>query len=194
MTESGTLPMAHIRLLEYALAASACHRGGVGFGQDASANNIEFFIYRDGAGILATNANTSRGYKGSADATSFAVTARKSRGTVAAPTVITTGDDLLTVSGFGYLGATNLYQEATRITHDSTGTIADTTSGIGGIIRFSTAVQGTVGGVERMTLDNNVAAGNTGLLLSIAGGAPIRVSVGAADSGGTGFRTLIVPN
>lgn len=77
--------------------------------------------------------------KGTADAVSFAIDARKARGTVASPTVITTGDDLLTISGYGYVGATNTYQEAARITFDSAGTISDSTTGIAGIIRFLTA-------------------------------------------------------
>ena len=80
--------------------------------------------------------------KGTADAVSYAVNFRKSRGTVAAPTVITTGDDLATISGFGYVGATNTYQEACRITFDSTGTISDSATGIGGIIRFLAATVG----------------------------------------------------
>lgn len=81
--------------------------------------------------------------KGTADAVAYAINSRKSRGSVASPTVITTGDDLLTISGFGYVGATNTYREAARITFDSTGTISDATNGIGGIIRFSTQLQGT---------------------------------------------------
>lgn len=81
--------------------------------------------------------------KGTADAVAYAINARKSRGSVGSPTVITTGDDLLTISGFGYVGATNTYREAARITFDSTGTISDATNGIGGIIRFSTQLQGT---------------------------------------------------
>jgi hypothetical protein len=80
--------------------------------------------------------------RGSADATSYAHNFRKSRGSVASPTVITTGDDLATISGFGYVGATNTYQEACRITFDSTGSISDSATGIGGIIRFLTATVG----------------------------------------------------
>jgi len=68
---------------------------------------------------------------------------QKSRGTNAAPTVITTGDDLLTISGYGYVGATNTYLPAAQILFDSLGTIADATSGIGGQIKFSTKLAGT---------------------------------------------------
>lgn len=78
----------------------------------------------------------------SADAVSYAVNARKARGTVASPTVITTGDDLLTLSGFGYVGATNTYVEAVRILFDSTGTISDSATGVGGEIDFQTRLVG----------------------------------------------------
>lgn len=80
--------------------------------------------------------------KAGANAVSYTIDARKSRGTVASPTVITTGDDLLTISGYGYVGSTNTYQEAARITLDSTGTISDSTTGIGGIIRLLAAKVG----------------------------------------------------
>lgn len=75
--------------------------------------------------------------------TGYAVNLRKSRGTVASPTVITTGDDLATISGQAYVGATNTWRTATTITFDSTGTISDATTGVGGIIRFGVMLQGT---------------------------------------------------
>jgi hypothetical protein len=43
-------------------------------------------------------------------------------------------------------------------------------------------------------LDQNTTANETNMKLSIAGAAAQRVSVGAADSGGTGFRVLRVAN
>lgn len=98
-----------------------------------SINSIQNLLYMQGVSQYSS---------GTADAVSYAMNFRKSRGTVASPTVITTGDDLLTLSGYGYVGATNTYQEAARITFDSTGTISDSATGIGGIIRFLTAVQG----------------------------------------------------
>lgn len=106
-----------------------------------------------GVGINSTEnlrfiAGGFQGSKGTADAVSYAINARKSRGTVASPTVITTGDDLLTISGYGYVGATGTYVEAARITFDSTGTIANTTSGVGGIVRIEAAAVGAVGPSE----------------------------------------------
>lgn len=102
--------------------------------------------------------------KGSADAVAYSINSRKSRGTVASPTLITTGDDLLTLSGFGYVGGTNTYREAARITFDSTGTISDATNGIGANIEFSTQKQGTdTSPAVRARVDQN------GHLVSIAG-------------------------
>ncbi len=53
----------------------------------------------------------------------------------------------------------------------------------------------TGGGANaRLQIDTEAGAGNTALLVGVAGAAPIRVSVGANDSGGAGFRVLRVPN
>lgn len=79
---------------------------------------------------------------GAANSLSYAINVRKSRGTVAAPTVITTGDDLLDINAYGYVGATNTYQLAASIKFDSTGAISDSATGIGGIIRFNAATVG----------------------------------------------------
>lgn len=48
--------------------------------------------------------------------------------------------------------------------------------------------------VPRLQIDANENADETALLVSVAGAAVIRVSVGAVDSGGAGFRLLRVPN
>src|SRR3990167_2590434 len=104
-------------------------------------------------------------------ATAYLVSAKKSRGSVASPTAITTGDDLLYLSGYGYVGATGTYVEAARITFDSTGTIADTTTGVGGIIRFSTRDVG--GAITEQASINNVGQ----LTLTVATGtAPLVIS------------------
>ena len=85
--------------------------------------------------LWALNANAST--------VGFVADFRKSRGTVASPSVITTGDILGQIKGSGYVGGTNKYLEAARIELDSTGAISDATSGIGGIIKFSTTLAGT---------------------------------------------------
>lgn len=113
----------------------------------AAANSVSIVDSTDGEWVRF-GSRTMQPSRGSADATAYAVNARKSRGTVASPTVITTGDDLLVVSGYGYVGATNTFREAARITLDSTGTIADATTGIGGQIVFSTTKAGTDSSVQ----------------------------------------------
>lgn len=126
-----------------------------------------FWAAGDVLGISNTGVETARFApnlfqvsKALADTVGYAINSRKSRGTVAAPTVITTGDSLLTISGNGYVGATNTYQEAARITFDSTGAISDSATGIGGVMRFAVA---TVGGepIEAMNI--------TGSTLILAG-------------------------
>ncbi len=101
-------------------------------------------------------------------ATSTKLDFRKARGTVAAPTVITTGDDLGLIRAYGYGGATG-YVLSAQILLDSTGTIADTR--VGGKIVLSTATDAlpsvlttavTIGADQSVTL--GVAADATGVL------------------------------
>ena len=123
--------------------------GGIPLGWvdgEAHSNVPDLTLWRDAADVLAlkraTNAGTFRIYSASADAVAGAFVGRKSRGTVASPTVITTGDDLLDIIAQGYVGATNTWQEAARIKADSTGTISDSATGIAGIWRFLAAKTG----------------------------------------------------
>ena len=95
--------------------------------------------------VGAANANSYiyQCSRGSADATAYAINILKARGTVASPTVITTADALATISGWGYVGGTNKYLEAARIEFDSAGTIGDSTSGIGSVVKIMGTTQGT---------------------------------------------------
>ena len=68
--------------------------------------------------------------------TSTRLRAYKARGTVAAPTVVTTGDDLFSIDAYGAVAAGE-YVQAARILFEMTGTIA-TTRGPG-VITFQTA-------------------------------------------------------
>jgi hypothetical protein len=140
-----------------------------------STNNGTGLYFADsGTSVAFSSANTENARfmsggvfqpsKGSADAVGYALNVRKARGTVASPTAITSGDDLATLSGYGYVGGTNTYREAARIIFDSTGTISDAANGIGGNIDFSTQKQGTdTTPAVRARIDQN------GHLLSIAG-------------------------
>ena len=80
---------------------------------------------------------------GSGNATSYTINFRKARGSVASPTVITTGDVLGSISAAAYLGATNTYRETGRIEITSGGTISDATTGVGSITTIYGKTQGT---------------------------------------------------
>lgn len=69
-------------------------------------------------------ATVTGAYYASASAVGYEISGYKTRGTVAVPTVITTGDDLVCIAGYGYDG-TN-YIKAAEILLDSAGTIAAT--------------------------------------------------------------------
>lgn len=120
--------------------------------------------------------------KGSADAVAYAINARKSRGTVASPTAITTGDDLLTISGYGYVGGTGTYVEAANITFDSTGTIANNSTGVGGVIRFNVAKVGAAP-AEVMRLTAGTTTGGGWLTMNEADASPGTGDLTADDEG-----------
>lgn len=75
-----------------------------------------------------------------------------------------------------------------------------TGTGAGGSVKLQTAPVGITGTaanslVDAGEFDDDVTAGNTRFLLyDVDNGALQRVSVGAADSGGTGFKVLRIPN
>lgn len=125
-----------------AAAPSITTDGGFSTGIFGPSSNV-VGITANGIELLRWSAGVEQFSFATAAATSFAINARKSRGTVAAPTVITTGDNLLTISGYGYLGATNTYREAARLTFASAGTISDATNGIGSVVTLSGTTQGT---------------------------------------------------
>lgn len=94
---------------------------------------------------------------GSADAASYEIAVRKSRNTVAAPSVITTGDSLRRDGAYGYVGGTNTYVEAALIEFKSTGAISDSPTGIGGIISFLVrAVGGALTEAGRIETDGKL--------------------------------------
>ena len=75
-----------------------------------------------------------------------------------------------------------------------------TGTGAGGSLSFQTAPVGTTGSslnalVTALQVDASVTAGNTRMLVyDVTAAALVRVSVGATDSGGSGFKVLRVPN
>jgi hypothetical protein len=105
------------------------------------ANALSIFDSTDGEWVRWIS-RVMQVVRGSADTVSYALNSRKSRGSVAAPTVITTGDDLFTINSAGYVGNTNLFVNAAKIRARSAGTISDATTGIGGEVILSTSKQG----------------------------------------------------
>jgi hypothetical protein len=71
---------------------------------------------------------------------------------------------------------------------------SNATSGVAaGYLRFDTATNGAF--TERLRVDTTTTAGQTALLLwDVDNGTLERVTVGAADSGGVGFKVLRIPN
>ncbi len=93
----------------------------------------------------------------------------KGRGTIAAPTAITTGDDLFGISAYAAV-ANGEWREAARIEFDSTGTIATTRSP--GILRFSTATDAapavlttalTIDAAQLATFAGGITVGGTAI-------------------------------
>ena len=93
------------------------------------------------------NSSTSSGlrlnYVNTADSSVGTISILRSRGTIASPTVITTGDTLSSLSSYAYLGATNTYRETGRWECTSKGTISDATTGVGSIWTLYGKTQGT---------------------------------------------------
>lgn len=121
-----------------------------------AARHTEFFRTRSPsltAGDVVAVWSYATGEDGSGLAKGFINEFRKSRGIVASPTAITTGDNLVEFRGYGYVGATNGYQEAAYIIQDSAGTISDSATGIGGVIDLATAIVGAESAL-RMRVDN----------------------------------------
>lgn len=67
----------------------------------------------------------------------------RSRGTVAAPTVLNANDDYAAIYGYGYVGAVNGYLSAALMQFTNVGAITDATNGLGSQINFYTKLAGT---------------------------------------------------
>jgi len=77
------------------------------------------------SGMLQYDASGLTQYlqRSSADASAIQIIGRKSRGTTASPTAVTSGDDILLIRGYA-ADSTNAFTEAARITFDTEGTIS----------------------------------------------------------------------
>src|SRR3989344_3144796 len=162
---SGTTPMLHIEA-----------DGNVGIGDDTPDALLDVngdlnvgtttvvvtsatgdIVAGDSSSVLDWDASNQALYlqHSEADAVGLTIRSRKSRGSLASPTVITSGDYLLLINGYGYDGTA--WEESSRIMLDTEGTVS--TGIVPGIMRFYT--QSTAGALtERMTIDS---AGNVGI-------------------------------
>lgn len=104
-------------------------------------------LHRDAADIWAirrgANAQAFRIYGAGASAAAGDFVGRKSRGTAETPTVISGGDDLLSLTGYGYAGVTNTYIPAAQILYDTSSTVTDSANGIGGVIDVRAQLAGS---------------------------------------------------
>lgn len=114
---------------------------GEGFylaGTDQIAIGLADGLSRGQQYLFHGGSNIFRMTKSAGDAVSHIVEARKSRGELGGPAVITTGDDLLLIRGVGYVGATATWQNGGYIRFDSSGTVTDAANGFAKDIIFGT--------------------------------------------------------
>lgn len=110
---------------------------------------------------------------------------RKARGSIGTPTAITSGDDLGTISAFGYSGAGG-YVEACRILFDSEGTVA--TGRLPGKIVFSTATDATTSVLTAALTLNSAQLATFGGAVAINGKGTLGWTSTAATAGEDGFK------
>lgn len=127
-----------------------------------SGNNVGIGVNPPAALFHVGSNTTANGQaifeQASGDTDSFDVNIRKTRGTIAVPTVITSGDELGVINFRGYSGASG-YVSGASIKAFSSGAIADTR--IPANLRFYTGTDATPSVLtERMRIDN---AGKVGI-------------------------------
>ena len=125
--------------------------GTVGLGTNAPTNKLE--VYDASAATVQVNGNATASVtarRASTDTTSALLQLQKARGTVASPTIVSSGDTAGQLQFYGYDGAA--YQTAAAI-----GAAVDATPGAGdmpGRLTFSTTPDGSSTLSERMRITN----------------------------------------
>jgi hypothetical protein len=118
------------------------------------------------------------------------IVSRRSRGTPASPTVVQSGDNLITIAGQGYDGST--YRNAAFITCAVGGPPGN--SDMPGLITFSTTPDGASTPTERMRITSTgnvgIAATNPGQLLQVGDGTAFAMPLvyGNSSTYGAGIR------
>ena len=94
-----------------------------------------------------------------ASVNSASVQSKKSRGTLDNRAAVADDDDLLTISGFAYVGDNNSYQETCRIEYEVDGSVSDASKGAPGRIVFRTSSGSGLTKRMRITKDGKVGIG-----------------------------------
>ena len=90
---------------------------------------------------------------------SGAFQSRKARGTLDNRAAVADDDDLLTISGFAYVGDNNQYEETCRIEYEVDGSVSDASKGAPGRIVFRTSSGSGLTKRMRITKDGKVGIG-----------------------------------
>ena len=94
-----------------------------------------------------------------ASVNSASVQSKKSRGTLDNRAAVADDDDLLTISGFAYVGDNNSYQETCRIEYEVDGSVSDASKGAPGRIVFRTSSGSGLTKRMRIPKDGKVGIG-----------------------------------
>ena len=106
--------------------------------------------------ITSDSATTVLGIRATSDSNGTVFSGRKTRGTLASPTIVSSGDSLSTFDGRGYDGASYITAAAIAAAVDGT----PGTNDMPGRLVFSTTADGASSPTERMRITN---AGNVGI-------------------------------
>ena len=135
----------------------------------------------------ATGGFTADTYGGS-----LTFTGRRANNTQASRTAAANGNNLMQFNGYGYDGTSAYnFSAGMRMLAGE----AHTTTAAGGYISFNATTNTTLTSGEVMRIDRPTTAAQTALLVwDVDNAALERVTVGAADSGGAGFKVLRIAN
>lgn len=131
--------------------------GNVGIGTSAAASILH----------IAQNAQTQFTIEAASAAAGDEgeIEIRRARGTLASPSIVSSGDAIATVLGKGYGGSTDGYLQAARIAFEVDGAVTANTTDMPGRITFGTTPDDGSTALERMRIDSTgkVGIGTTSL-------------------------------
>jgi hypothetical protein len=112
---------------------------------------------------------------------------------------IVSGDDLGVIRAYGYVGSTGNYVEAANILFDSTGTVANNSTGVGGTITFRTRTSGNASVLARALVNDTAVVLTNGTHIeesvdSFSGPGAISVTYSVTKLTSTGTDALTLAN